>query len=90
MQTFDNEEQAINIANDCDPGLASYLFSENINCCIRVAEAFDHGMVGINESLISAVKAPFGGVKHSGLDREGGEEGLVPYQQTKYPCTNIS
>jgi len=89
LQRFHHEQQALQIANGSDYGLASYFYTENLSRSIRVAEALEYGMVGINDTEISAVEAPFGGFKHSGLGKEGGEEGLDGYLQTKYICTHI-
>ncbi len=73
---FDDEETAIEMANDTQYGLASYFYSRDLARVWRVAEALEYGMVGINTGLISNAAAPFGGVKASGLGREGGTSGL--------------
>jgi succinate-semialdehyde dehydrogenase/glutarate-semialdehyde dehydrogenase len=83
---FQQEEEAIAIANDTPYGLAAYFYSRDIHRCWRVAEALEAGMVGINEGLISNAAAPFGGVKGSGLGREGARQGLEEYLETKYLC----
>jgi succinate-semialdehyde dehydrogenase/glutarate-semialdehyde dehydrogenase len=83
---FHTEEQAIELANATPFGLASYFYSRDVARCWRVAEAIEAGMVGINEGLISTEVAPFGGVKESGLGREGSSEGLDEYLETKYLC----
>ena len=83
---FKTEEEAIQMANDTDAGLASYLFSNNIGRCMRVARALEYGIVGVNEPVPSAAEAPFGGVKQSGLGREGGASGLMEYLEEKYIC----
>jgi succinate-semialdehyde dehydrogenase/glutarate-semialdehyde dehydrogenase len=83
---FHTEEQAIDLANATPFGLASYFYSKDVARCWRVAEAIEAGMVGINEGLISTEVAPFGGVKESGLGREGSSEGLDEYLETKYLC----
>ena len=67
-------------------GLASYFYSQNITRCFRVAEAIECGMVGINTGMLSTAVAPFGGVKSSGVGREGGKYGLDEYQELKYIC----
>lgn len=85
---FDNEEQVIEWANDTPYGLAGYFYSESVRRCWRVAQALEVGMVGINEGLISNATAPFGGIKASGLGREGAHEGLEEYLETKYLCFN--
>ncbi|MFD1188976.1 NAD-dependent succinate-semialdehyde dehydrogenase [Phenylobacterium conjunctum] len=83
---FETEAEAIALANATPYGLAAYFFSRDVGRCWRVAEAIEAGMVGINEGLISTEVAPFGGVKESGLGREGGSEGLEEYFETKYLC----
>ncbi|UAL11436.1 NAD-dependent succinate-semialdehyde dehydrogenase [Caulobacter segnis] len=83
---FHTEEQAIELANATPFGLAAYFYSRDVGRCWRVAEAIEAGMVGINEGLISTEVAPFGGVKESGLGREGASEGLDEYFETKYLC----
>jgi succinate-semialdehyde dehydrogenase / glutarate-semialdehyde dehydrogenase len=83
---FDTEADAIRLANDTPFGLAAYLFSQNLSRAWRVAEKLDAGMVGVNEGIFSNEVVPFGGVKESGLGREGGAEGLDEYLQTKYIC----
>jgi succinate-semialdehyde dehydrogenase/glutarate-semialdehyde dehydrogenase len=83
---FTTEEQAIELANATPFGLAAYFYSRDVGRCWRVAEAIEAGMVGINEGLISTEVAPFGGVKESGLGREGASEGLLEYLETKYLC----
>ncbi|WP_028110383.1 NAD-dependent succinate-semialdehyde dehydrogenase [Ferrimonas futtsuensis] len=83
---FDSEEDGITLANHTEAGLASYLFSDSLSRAIRVAESLDYGMVGINEGIISSATAPFGGIKSSGLGREGGQEGMDEYLETKYLC----
>lgn len=84
--SFKTEAEAIEMANDTDAGLASYLFSTNISRCMRVSRALDYGIVGVNEAVPSAAEAPFGGVKQSGLGREGGSSGLMEYLEEKYIC----
>jgi succinate-semialdehyde dehydrogenase/glutarate-semialdehyde dehydrogenase len=83
---FDTEQEAIDLANATPFGLASYFYSRDVGRCWRVAEAIEAGMVGINEGIISTEVAPFGGVKDSGLGREGSSEGLDEYLETKYLC----
>jgi succinate-semialdehyde dehydrogenase / glutarate-semialdehyde dehydrogenase len=83
---FKTEEEAIEMANDTSYGLASYFFSQNINRIWRVAEALEYGMVGINEGIISHAEAPFGGVKESGIGREGSKYGIEDYVEIKYLC----
>lgn len=81
---FKSEDDVIAMANDIEHGLASYFYTKDMARVWRVAEALEFGMVGINTGSISAAEVPFGGVKHSGLGREGGREGLREYQETKY------
>jgi succinate-semialdehyde dehydrogenase/glutarate-semialdehyde dehydrogenase len=83
---FDTEDEAIAIANDTTYGLAAYFYSRDVGRCWRVAEALEYGMVGINEGLISTELAPFGGIKESGVAREGSKYGLDAYLETKYLC----
>jgi len=83
---FSTEQEAIQMANDTDYGLASYFYSRNVNRCWRVAEALEYGMVGINEGLISTEVAPFGGIKESGFGREGSKYGMDYFTEIKYLC----
>jgi len=82
--TFDTDEEAIQLANSTDFGLISYVFSKDLARAIRTAEAFESGMVAINKGVISDPAAPFGGVKQSGLGREGGFDGIHEFLETKY------
>jgi len=86
---FTTEEEAIALANDTPFGLASYFYSNNIHQCIRVSEQLEAGMVGVNTGLISNAAAPFGGVKQSGLGREGSTYGMDEYQEIKYICLGM-
>lgn len=83
---FGNEAEAIAMANDTPFGLAAYLYSRDVGRCWRVAEALEYGMVGVNEGLISTEVAPFGGIKASGVGREGSKYGLDAYLELKYLC----
>ncbi len=83
---FSTDEEALHMANDTKYGLASYFYSQNISRCWKVAEALEYGMVGINEGLISTEVAPFGGIKHSGMGREGSKYGVDDYLEIKYLC----
>lgn len=83
---FDTEDEAVKLANDTPFGLASYIFSQNLARAWRVAERLEAGMVGVNEGLFTNEAVPFGGVKESGLGREGAVEGLDEYMETKYIC----
>jgi succinate-semialdehyde dehydrogenase/glutarate-semialdehyde dehydrogenase len=84
VATFATEEDAIRLANASEYGLASYLYSRDLNRLLRVAEQIEFGMVGFNAGVISNAAAPFGGVKQSGLGREGGAEGIAEYTTTQY------
>jgi len=86
VQRFDTEDEALARANDTPYGLAAYVYSENAARCWRVAESLEYGMVGVNESLIGTTVAPFGGVKQSGMGREGSRQGLEAFQELKYVC----
>jgi succinate-semialdehyde dehydrogenase/glutarate-semialdehyde dehydrogenase len=81
---FSDADEAIALANDTEYGLVSYLYSGDLRRALRVAEALEAGMVGINRGVVSDPAAPFGGVKQSGLGREGAHEGLLEYTETKY------
>jgi len=83
---FQSEEHAIELANNTEAGLASYIYTRDIGRIWRVCEALDYGMVGINEGIISNEMAPFGGIKQSGLGREGSKYGLEDYLEIKYLC----
>jgi succinate-semialdehyde dehydrogenase/glutarate-semialdehyde dehydrogenase len=81
---FDTDEEALTLANETDFGLISYVYSDDLKRAIRFAEGIDAGMVGINRGLVSDPAAPFGGMKQSGLGREGGFDGVHEFLQTKY------
>jgi succinate-semialdehyde dehydrogenase/glutarate-semialdehyde dehydrogenase len=81
---FDTDEEALALANDTEYGLISYVYSEDLKRALRFAEGIEAGMVGINRGLLSDPAAPFGGVKQSGLGREGGFDGIHEFLQTKY------
>jgi succinate-semialdehyde dehydrogenase/glutarate-semialdehyde dehydrogenase len=83
---FESEAQAIELANATEFGLASYFYSRDIGRIFRVGEALEYGMVGINTGLISTAEVPFGGVKQSGLGREGARQGIDDYVELKYLC----
>lgn len=84
IATFTDEDEAVARANDTEYGLVSYLFTRDLDRALRVAERLESGMVGLNQGLVSNAGAPFGGVKASGLGREGGNEGLAEFLETKY------
>ena len=81
---FTGEAEAIRMANDTEFGLAAYAYTRDLGRAWRLAEALDYGMVGINAGLISTAEAAFGGVKQSGLGREGGRSGIGEYLESKY------
>ena len=83
---FETEEEAIRLANATEFGLASYFYSRDIGRIFRVGEALEYGMVGVNTGLISTAEVPFGGVKQSGLGREGSHHGIDDYVEIKYLC----
>jgi succinate-semialdehyde dehydrogenase/glutarate-semialdehyde dehydrogenase len=83
---FSTDAEAIRMANDTEFGLASYFYSRDINRVWRVAEALEYGMVGINTGLISTEVAPFGGMKESGIGREGSKFGIEEFIEVKYLC----
>ncbi|WP_374352359.1 aldehyde dehydrogenase family protein, partial [Chitinimonas sp.] len=83
---FDTEQEVIERANDTEFGLAAYFYSKDLGRAFRVGEALEYGMVGVNSGLISTEVAPFGGVKQSGLGREGSRHGIEDYLEIKYLC----
>lgn len=87
--SFDTEEQAIAMANDTEFGLAAYFYTDSNQRMWRVAEALEYGMVGHNTGLISNEVAPFGGIKQSGIGREGSRSGIEEYLESKYICTAV-
>jgi len=82
--TFKDEDEAVAIANSTEYGLASYVFTENISRGLRIGDRIEFGLMGLNVGVISNAAAPFGGVKQSGLGREGGAEGLAEYTSLQY------
>jgi succinate-semialdehyde dehydrogenase/glutarate-semialdehyde dehydrogenase len=89
ITTFTDEQDAIALANDTDAGLVAYLYTADGARQIRVTEAIEAGMIGVNEGLVSTAQAPFGGVKQSGYGREGSRHGLDEYTQHKYVMTGV-
>jgi len=87
---FKDEDEAVAMANATEFGLAAYFYSRDVGRCFRVGEALEYGMVGINTGLISNEVAPFGGVKQSGLGREGSKHGLDEYLEIKYLCFGVA
>jgi len=86
LYRFKTEAEAIKMANDTEFGLAAYFYSRDIGRIWRVAEALEYGIVGINEGIISTEIAPFGGMKESGIGREGSKYGIEDYLEIKYLC----
>jgi succinate-semialdehyde dehydrogenase / glutarate-semialdehyde dehydrogenase len=79
-----DEQQALRWANDTEYGLVAYLYTRDFGRAFRMMEGLEYGMVGLNRGIVSDPAAPFGGVKHSGIGREGGFEGIEEYLETKY------
>ena len=84
ITTFADEDEAIALANETDAGLVAYLYTAGLDRALRVAESIEAGMVGVNRGVVSNPAAPFGGIKQSGLGREGGAEGVDAYRETTY------
>jgi succinate-semialdehyde dehydrogenase / glutarate-semialdehyde dehydrogenase len=89
ISVFDTDDEAVAAANDTEFGLVSYLYTENLARALRVSEALESGMVGLNTGLVSNPAAPFGGIKQSGLGREGGSVGIDEYLETKYVALGL-
>ncbi|MFI5730066.1 NAD-dependent succinate-semialdehyde dehydrogenase [Kribbella sp. NPDC051587] len=89
LTAFDTEDEAVAMANDTEYGLVSYLFTNDLNRALRVSERLETGMIGLNQGIVSNPAAPFGGVKQSGLGREGGTVGIDEYLETKYIAINL-
>jgi succinate-semialdehyde dehydrogenase / glutarate-semialdehyde dehydrogenase len=89
VASFDSEDDAIEAANNTEYGLVAYVYTQDVKRALRVCEALQTGMVGLNQGIVSNPAAPFGGVKHSGFGREGGEEGIEEYLETKYVAVNL-
>jgi succinate-semialdehyde dehydrogenase/glutarate-semialdehyde dehydrogenase len=83
---FRTEEEAIRLANDTVYGLACYFYTSDLGRAFRVMEGLQYGLIGVNEGLITTVEAPFGGLKESGLGKEGGHQGIEDYLDAKYVC----
>ena len=88
IQTFETEDEVVTRANDTEFGLAAYVYTQDMQRGLRVAERLEAGMVGLNRGVVSDPAAPFGGVKQSGLGREGGHEGVMEYLETQYVSVN--
>jgi succinate-semialdehyde dehydrogenase/glutarate-semialdehyde dehydrogenase len=89
IATFRTEDEAIAAANATEYGLVSYVFTRDLERALRVSEALETGMIGLNQGLVSNAGAPFGGVKQSGTGREGGNEGIAEYLEVKYVAVNL-
>ncbi|GAB2634595.1 NAD-dependent succinate-semialdehyde dehydrogenase [Kribbella swartbergensis] len=89
LTAFETEEEAVRMANDTEYGLVSYLFTSDLTRALRVSEQLETGMVGLNQGIVSNPAAPFGGVKQSGLGREGGSTGIDEYLEFKYVAINL-
>jgi succinate-semialdehyde dehydrogenase / glutarate-semialdehyde dehydrogenase len=86
LYRFKTDEEAVTMANDTEFGLAAYFYTRDIGRIWRVAEGLEYGIVGINEGIISTEIAPFGGMKESGIGREGSKYGIEDYLEVKYLC----
>lgn len=84
--SFDTDEQVLSMANDTEYGLACYFYTDSLKRIIKFSEGLEYGMVGVNEGIISTEVAPFGGIKESGIGREGAKQGMDEYLETKYIC----
>ena len=89
VKGFGSEEEAIAAANDTEYGLVAYVYTRDIKRALRVCEGLETGMIGLNQGMVSNAGAPFGGVKQSGVGREGGNEGIEEYLETKYVAVNL-
>jgi succinate-semialdehyde dehydrogenase / glutarate-semialdehyde dehydrogenase len=89
VKGFASEEEAVAAANDTEYGLVAYVFTRDIKRALRVCEGLQTGMIGLNQGMVSNAGAPFGGVKQSGVGREGGNEGIAEYLETKYVAVNL-
>ena len=84
ISSFSTEDEVVRAANDTEYGLVDYVFTNDLRRALRVAEALEAGMIGLNQGVVSNPAAPFGGVKASGLGREGGSTGIDEFLETKY------
>ena len=89
VKGFASEEEAVAAANDTEYGLVAYVYTRDIKRALRVCEALETGMIGLNQGIVSNAGAPFGGVKQSGIGREGGNEGIDEFLETKYVAINV-
>jgi succinate-semialdehyde dehydrogenase/glutarate-semialdehyde dehydrogenase len=88
IQTFKSEDEVVKRANDTEYGLVAYLYTKDLGRGMRVSERLDFGMIGLNRGLVSDPAAPFGGMKQSGIGREGAHEGLMEFLETQYVSVN--
>jgi succinate-semialdehyde dehydrogenase/glutarate-semialdehyde dehydrogenase len=84
LQSFNSEDEVIRRANDTEYGLVAYVYTRDLGRGMRVSERLDFGMIGLNRGLVSDPAAPFGGMKQSGIGREGAHEGLMEFLETQY------
>ncbi len=89
VKGFGSEEEAVAAANDTEYGLVAYVYTSDLKRAFRVCEALETGMIGLNQGMVSNAGAPFGGVKQSGVGREGGNEGIHEFLETKYVAVNL-
>jgi len=89
VASFESEEDAVEAANNTEYGLVAYVYTRDIKRALRVCEGLETGMVGLNQGMVSNVGAPFGGVKQSGIGREGGKWGLEEFLETKYVAISM-
>jgi len=89
VKGFGSEEEAIAAANDTEYGLVAYVYTRDLKRALRVCEGLETGMIGLNQGMVSNAGAPFGGVKQSGVGREGGNEGILEYLEAKYVAINV-
>jgi succinate-semialdehyde dehydrogenase/glutarate-semialdehyde dehydrogenase len=87
--SFENDEEVVQLANNSQYGLASYFYSRDIGRIWKVAEALEYGMVGVNSGIIANEVVPFGGIKQSGMGREGSVFGMDEYLELKYVCITL-
>jgi succinate-semialdehyde dehydrogenase/glutarate-semialdehyde dehydrogenase len=84
IQTFNDQAEVVRRANDTEYGLVAYLYTNDLKRGLQVSEKLEYGMIGLNRGIVSDPAAPFGGVKQSGLGREGGHEGMLEFMETQY------
>jgi succinate-semialdehyde dehydrogenase / glutarate-semialdehyde dehydrogenase len=89
VKGFSSEQEAIAAANETEYGLVAYVYTSDLKRAFRVCEGLETGMIGLNQGMVSNAGAPFGGVKQSGVGREGGNEGIEEYLETKYVAVNL-